>query len=194
MNQTIRFLQQENARLSDDNQQLQEESRLLQDYLAALGWLVDVADEMSGEDDLFALLDKMLYYALTLLDAAEGSIILKDQETDELVFTLVRGAVGQNLVNFRFPSTEGITGWVVTNGSAAIVNEVQLDPRFSPKVDELFHFQTRSMLSVPLKSGDRVLGALNVLNKHSGDPFADIDKNLLTIFAWAAAFALVRLE
>lgn len=194
MDQTLRFLQTENTRLQSENRELQDELRLLQEYVSTLTALEGAAEELASEQELFPLLDKILYYALTLLDSTDGSVILVDEETDECVFAVVRGAIESSLVNYRMPKTQGLTGWVVTHGRPLIVNDVKQDIRFSPQVDRLFDFDTRSMLCVPMKVAKRVLGAISLINKHSGEPFTQIDQGLLSILARTAAFALSQLE
>ena len=194
MNQTLRFLQQENARTQAENKQLTAELRQLKDYLSALSGLENAADQLSSEQELFPLLDRILYYALTLLDSSDGSLFLVDEEKDELVFTIVRGAAESSLVHYRMPKTEGLTGWVVVNGQALIVNDARQDWRFSPTIDEVFGFVTRNMIIVPMKVGRRVIGAIDVLNKHSGADFTEIDKDVLSILARTAAFALSQFE
>ena len=194
MNQTLRFLQQENARTQAENKQLTAELRQLKDYLGALSGLEHAADQLSSEQELFPLLDKILYYALTLLDSSDGSLFLVDEETGELVFTIVRGAVESSLVNYRMPKTEGLTGWVVVHGRALIVNDARQDWRFSPTIDAATGFVTRNMIIVPMKVGRRVIGAIDVLNKHSGADFTEIDEDVLSILARTAAIALSQFE
>jgi len=194
MNQTLRFLQQENARLQKENELLRDELRLLQDYVEALNGLEIAAERLTSEQELVPLLDKILYCALTLLDATEASIALLDEERAELVYAVVRGSIESNLINFHMPATQGITGWVITHSRPAIVNDVRQDQRFSPQVDELFNFVTRSMLCVPLKTKGRVFGAISLINKHSGADFGETDQSLLSILARTAAFALLKFQ
>ncbi len=190
MQTTLRFLQQENARLQEENQRLQDELGLLRDYLKALSALENAADRLSSEQEFFPLLRKILYYALSLLDATDGSVALLDRETEELVFAVVRGAIEDDLIGFRLPQGEGIMGWVATHGKPTLVNEVDQDWRFSPRVDMLFGFDTRSMLCVPMGIGSQILGVIAVVNKHSGTDFGEIDQSLLSILARTAAVAL----
>ena len=90
------------------------------------------------------------------------------------------------------PRDEGIVGWVVQHGEPVISNNIEQDPRFSPRVDELFDFETRSMLCVPLQVEGSTLGAISVINKHSGADFGPTDQSLLSILGRVAAQALHR--
>ena len=96
MDQTLRFLQQENARLQVENQELRDEIRALQEYLDAVALLDEAAGRLSSEQELIPLLDKIFYYLLTVLDASDGSVALLDEENDRLIFTVVQGQVEKN--------------------------------------------------------------------------------------------------
>ena len=124
------------------------------------------------------------------MDADDGSLLLIDEETDELVFVLVHGAVQETLPGYRFDRQQGIAGWVAEHVEPAIVNNVRSDARFLPELDERSGFVTRSLMAVPLAARGRVLGVIEVLNKRSGKNFTDDDASLLSILATLSASAL----
>jgi sigma-B regulation protein RsbU (phosphoserine phosphatase) len=181
--QFLRMIQQENTRL-------REEVTRLRDYVSNLQSLHRAARQLLSEKDIMTLLDKTLYYALTVLDAGDGALLLIDEETDELVFVLVQGSVREMLPGYRIPCYEGIAGWVAEHREPVIVNNVRIDPRFSPQVDESFGFETRNLVCVPLIARDKVLGVIEVLNKAGGQDFAEADVDLLSLLAVIAAIAL----
>jgi len=188
--QLIRFLRQENARLKDETQLLTTENHALRRYVNALQSLQETVQRFTPEQDILSLLDETLACALDLLDAVDASLLLVDEETDELVFVLVYGAMHETLMGLRFDREQGIAGWVAENGEAAIVNNVRADSRFLPELDERFSFTTRSLVAVPLAVRGRVLGVIEVLNKRSGENFTDDDASLLSILATLSASAL----
>jgi sigma-B regulation protein RsbU (phosphoserine phosphatase) len=181
--QFLRTIQQENA-------ELREEVAYLRDYVSSLQELQRAAQRLLSEKDIMTLLDKTLYYALTVLDAQDGALLVRDEETNELVFVLVQGRVREALPGYRIASNEGIAGWVAENREPVIVNNVRGDPRFSPRVDQSFEFETRKLVCVPLIARDKVLGVIEVLNKSGGQDFAEADMNLLSLLALIAAMAL----
>jgi GAF domain-containing protein len=191
--QVLRFLQQENQRLLDENRVLREEVMALRDYLAGLRSLQRAADSITVEEDPLALLDKILYFALAVVDCVDGSILLLDSDTDELVFMVVRGTLRNVLPANRIPKDLGIAGWVVMHNEPLIVNNVRADQRFSRYVDETFHFETHSILCVPLVAWGRVLGAIEVLNKSNKQDFTDADLDLLSTLAHIAATTIDRI-
>jgi GAF domain-containing protein len=186
----IRFLQQENARLKDENQLLNDEVQALRRYVRALQGLQQTVHRFTPEQDVLALLDTTMDCALELLDATDGSLMLVDEETDELVFVLVHGAVRETMTGHRFDRRKGIAGWVAERGEPAIVGNVRTDARFLPEMDERFGFVTRSLVAVPLAARGKVLGVIEVLNKRSGEEFTDDDASVLSILAALSASAL----
>jgi GAF domain-containing protein len=186
----IRFLQQENARLKDENQLLNDEVQALRRYVRALQGLQQTVHRFTPEQDVLALLDTTMDCALELLDATDGSLMLVDEETDELVFVLVHGAVRETMTGHRFDRRKGIAGWVAERGEPAIVGNVRTDARFLPEIDERFGFVTRSLVAVPLAARGKVLGVIELLNKRSGEGFTDDDASLLLILAALSASAL----
>jgi len=186
----IRFLQQENVRLKDENQLLKDEVQALRRYVRALQGLQQTVHRFTPEQDVLALLDTTMDCALELLDAIDGSLMLIDEETDELVFVLVHGAVRETMTGHRFDRRKGIAGWVAERGEPAIVGNVRTDARFLPELDERFGFVTRSLVAVPLAARGKVLGVIEVLNKRSGEGFTDDDASVLSILAALSASAL----
>jgi serine phosphatase RsbU (regulator of sigma subunit) len=67
------------------------------------------------------------------------------------------------------------------------------DPRWSPQYDQRTGFRTRNILAAPLVSvhDDRLVGVLQLLNKHEGS-FDRFDQKLLEAFSSHAAAALER--
>jgi GAF domain-containing protein len=188
--QFVRFLKQECARLKDENELLAEELSALRRYVRALQDFQETVHDFTPEQDVLALLDETMVYALDLVEADDGSLLLVDEETDEMAFVLVHGAVRQELEGYRFDRELGIAGHVAETGSPIIVNDVRSVPDFLPEVDERFGFVTQSLVAVPLVAGGRVMGVLEVLNKRSEDGFTEDDASALVILATLAALAL----
>ncbi len=186
----MRFLQQENARLTEENRRLTREIQALRRYVTSLQRVQQTVQGFTPEKDILSLLDETLESALHLLDATDGSLMLLDEETDELVFVLVHGAVRETLPGLRFDRRQGIAGWVAEHVQPVIVNNARADPRFLPDLDKRLHFVTRSLVAVPLAARGRVLGVIEVLNKRSGGDFSKNDASVLAILATLAASAL----
>ena len=188
--QLIRFLQQENARLQDENKSLQEKNQDLRHYINALEDLHWAAQRITSEENLIDLHDQILYHAMAVISAEDGSLLLLDEETDELVFAVVHGDIRGQLRGYRIGGDIGIAGWVATEGEALIVNNPRQDWRFSPQIDEAFGFVTRSILCVPMLTRGKLVGVIELLNKYNGTEFTAPDATLLSILGHVAATAL----
>jgi GAF domain-containing protein len=190
MMSTLRFLQQENSRLKEQNQTLQEENLGLRRYIDALEELHWATERIVSEENLFNLLDQILYNAMSLLRAQGGSLLIRDEDTGELAFVLVHGDLKKQLQGYRLGGDVGIAGWVATHHQPLIVNNPRQDRRFSPQIDEAFNFFTRSILCVPMVTRDKVVGVIQLINKINGDTFSEADITLLSILGHVAAVAL----
>ncbi len=189
-----RFVQQENKRLHQENAALRQEAETLQGVLDALRALQEVSISIDANINILSLLDRILASALAVIGSNDGSLLLIDNDTDELVFVVVHGSVGEKLVNHRIPLGQGIAGWVAKNGRSVIIPNVRADPRFSAAVDRNFGFNTRSLLCVPINLVHRTMGVIQAVNKSDGEEFNRADLNLLGVVAQLAATALSRAE
>ena len=190
----LHALQLEVARLKDENREARDQISLLHASIRALSALQDLTQQLTPATDLLALLDEVLATVLAVVGASAGSLLLTDEDTGELVFTVVHGPARERLSGYRIPKGQGIAGWVATNRKPQVLRDARSDPRFSPIVDETFDFQTRSLAAWPLLDGQRVLGVVEALNKGPGREFSELDYDLLRVVAQLAAAALVRAE
>lgn len=155
-----------------------------------LASLNDVSASMASTLELDPLLKRIVQSSITILQCEAGSLFLTDDETGESVFRVTEGPVGQNLIGLRIAPGKGFVGQAVESGQPIIVNDVQNDPRWFRGTDQQTGFLTRAMLVVPLRRGDKRIGAIQVLNKKDGTGFSDEDQALLTAFAGQAAVAI----
>lgn len=140
--------------------------------------------------DINKLLSDTMQLAADVIDAGAASLMLIDDENEELIFEVSHGSRSQILRQLRIPLDEGIAGWVARNGQPVIVNDARTDPRFSHRVDVRTGFLTQSIAAVPLKIKGRVIGVLEVLNKYSGTGFNQEDLRLMSSIAAQAAIAI----
>ena len=191
---TLRFLQQENARLQEENKILRQENLGLRHYIDSLKSLAWATQQITSEENLLVLIDQILFSAMDVLNAESGSLLLLDEETDELAFVLVHGDVEGELKGYRINRDEGIAGWAATRQEPLVVNNPRQDPRFHATVDETFDFFTRSILCMPMVTRGKLIGVIELLNKRDHDEFNDADLTLLSILGHVAAIALEELD
>ncbi len=162
--------------------------------VAALTEMQDLARALTAELDLQRLLRRIMGAATAMVEAEASSLLLVDEEQNELVFWTIHQGGGEVLREQRMPVGQGIAGWVATHGRPLIVNDVQGDARFarsfSQKITDATGFHIRAILCVPLWAREKVIGVVEVLNKVSGADFDAKDQNTLLALASYAAIAI----
>lgn len=168
--------------LQDENSRLRQEILTLRQFIDSMQNLVDALEHPRPEFEIMDLLSEVLKNALDTINAKDGSLLVLDEDTQELVFVLAHGDLPAEKLHWRrVPPGQGIAGWVAKNRKATIVNDVQSDERFYADIDEEFEFKTKSMLAAPIIGGGNVLGVIEVLNKRDGKLFNTDDQTLLTL-------------
>jgi diguanylate cyclase (GGDEF)-like protein len=124
-----------------------------------------------------------------LIPSEAWSLLMVDEERQELVFEVALGAKGRDVTSFRLKMGEGVAGWVAQTGKPAIVNDTSRDPRFTRRVDTRTQFETRSILCAPLVSRGRTIGVLEIINKLEGR-FTRRDLELLLTLVEPCAIAI----
>ncbi|MDH3674849.1 MAG: GAF domain-containing protein [Anaerolineae bacterium] len=163
---TMRFLQQESLRLNKELEALKQQNSRLEHYLDTVKALYWRGLAITSADEPVETLSQLLLDVISVIGADDGSISRLDEEAGELVFVMVHGELRQRLAGYRMKSDVGTAGWVVENQEPLIVNYPRQDWRFSGVVDEEFGFLTRSIMSIPILGEDRLIGVIQLLNKH----------------------------
>jgi len=126
-----------------------------------------------------------------LIKAEGWSVLLLDNNKRDLVFVAAVGEAGKKLMGMRLKVGQGVAGWVARYGQSLIVPDVTKDPRFYSGIDKKVKFITRSVLCVPMKSRNEIIGVVEVVNKIGGEPFTQDD---LEIFENLVAHITIALE
>jgi len=159
------------------------------------GDTTSIAAGLLPKDDLHrALLRSIVDVARAIFRARAASVFLLDAGADELIFEAVSGEGEESLVGRRFPSSTGIAGWVLVTGQSLVLDDVTADPRFASQAAESTGYVPKAIMAVPLASGERTLGVLEVLDRPSGERFTMEEADLLGLFAVQAAVALDLLQ
>lgn len=150
-----------------------------------------VASGVVGSSESFrALLGAIVQVARSIFGAKASSILLLDEETNELVFEAVVGEGEQSLLGLRFPAGHGIAGWVLATRTPLILEDVRNDPRFAGDVAEGTGYVPSGLMAAPLLHEERSLGVLEVLDRPERSHFSLQEMDLLGLFANQAAIAV----
>lgn len=178
---------------AEEVQQIIQENQMLRKEVIDLRSLFDAAKALGSQVDLHQALENMIVVATNLLRARDGSILLVDHNSGDLVFKITHGVKGTELVDVVLPKGKGLGGWVAEKGEGLIVNDPENDPRFDSSVSEKLGYKTESILCAPIKAADgKVLGVIQILNKKAGGQFQPEDLSLLETFGSYAAVVLMN--
>jgi len=164
--------------------------RIAEDYGNRLEKILGVTKDLREEVHGDLLLEKVLDTALVITKSEAGAILLSDGE--KLVFKIVRGEKTESLAGSSIQKEKGIAGWVARTGQPIRVADVSTDDRFDGDVDSLAGFKTRTVMAIPLKTKDGVIGVLELLNRKGGHAFRERDEEIITYLAEQAAISIIK--
>jgi sigma-B regulation protein RsbU (phosphoserine phosphatase) len=165
-------------RLEAENERL----RQAVDELSILNEIATAIDSSMKVDEINKLI---VTKCIRRVGVEQGVIRLLDQSDPDQAFkTLVR-VVDHSEDGLPFRLGLSLTGWILKNQKPLLSNDVHSDDRFRGAADEAPAI--KSVLAVPLKTRNRMVGILSVFNKRNGKPFDADDQRLLTIIATQSA-------
>jgi two-component system NtrC family sensor kinase len=154
-----------------------------------LAALIDISRVVTSSLDLDEILGAAIQGIREILQVEAVSLVMVDQETDRLVFRTTFTAERGGGSGRTIEPGAGIVGYVVRSGKTKLVNNVERDPHFSAEVDEESGLTARAILCVPLAIHDRIIGAVEVINKLDNE-FNERDLELLQAVAASVAVAM----
>jgi signal transduction histidine kinase len=156
-----------------------------------LNQLVEVSLAINSTLDLGPLLNAIMDYAAGIAEAESASVMLLDGTTGQLRFmastTASRGAGA--LLEIPVPLEGSVAGAVLLEDREIVLDDVSADPRHFRQADLQSGFETRSLIGVPMRYRDEVIGVLEAVNKRAG-PWTAEDRHNLLILASQAAVAI----
>ena len=155
-----------------------------------LNLMVDIGKTLTSNLNLQEVLEDIMNKVGILLKPKAWSLLLIDEQTNELYFESAVSPVSEQLKEIRLKMGQGIAGWVALHGEPLLIEDVQQDGRFAPHVDKAVAFITRSIVCVPLKIRDRILGVIQLINSLDEVQFKDADLKIIRAIADYAAIAI----
>ena len=168
-----RSLETENARLK----QAVEELSVLNEIVSAVG----------GNRTVDRINKLILQICIRHFGVEQGVVHLLDPtDPEEMLRTGVRvRKMGPDSEAGRYRLGLTLTGWMLKHQRPLVSDDVQADSRFSGTTIEIPN--VRSVLAVPLRVQDRMLGILSLFNKLDGSPWSENDQRLLGIIGVQSA-------
>ena len=157
---------------------------------AELASLLEIGKTLISSLELRDVLQSIMSQVERLLQPKTWSLLLLDEESGDLCFEIAVSPVAQELKGIRLKMGEGIAGWVAQTGQPLLIPDVSKDTRFANHVANEIDYPVSSILCVPLKIRDRVLGVIELINTFGERTFVDDDLPLLGAVADFAAIAI----
>lgn len=136
------------------------------------------------------VLEMIVETAASVISARAGALFLVDEEQGDLVFQAAYGGSADDVKQFRVPLGHGIAGGVALSGMPVAVSNASTDPRWAKDIGSSVEYTPDSIACVPLFYEDRVIGALELLDKEGATSFTPGDLHTLSLFANQAAVTI----
>lgn len=173
----------------EDNELLKTENR---DTKRELRFFEDISKILTSSLELDDILKFIMKKAKEITRADAWSVLLLDEESNELIFKNIEGKKKKALHQVRVKLGEGIAGWVAKEGVPVIVPDVSKDSRFSLRIDKVIHFKIRSILCVPIISKGKCIGVIELVSKSKEKPFTKDDLDFMLKLVDHAALVIER--
>ena len=161
----------------------------LQIELRQLRGLAQTTAVINSRLDLASVLNQVIDTVIQLTGAERGFILLRDPASGNLEFQVARGLDREQLTKDEFTVSTTILQEVVSTGQSVLTDNARQDPRYEQH-DSIVGYALRSILAVPLRVGDDVIGAVYCDNRILAGVFRAHELHLLRAFADQAAVAI----
>ena len=134
------------------------------------------------------VLNQVMDTVIALTGAERGYMMLKNLETGELEFKVARG-MDQSQLDGKMVISRTVVNKVAESGEPWLTDNASADTVFSGS-ESVVGFALRSIMAVPLKLRDEVIGVVYCDNRFLTALFKQSDLDLLAAFAAQAAVAI----
>jgi len=145
--------------------------------------LLAIGRDVTGTLELNDVLKNVVSAAVKLTHAEEGSLLLLDEESNELYMRASHNFEKGFAESFRLPVNDTLAGQVIASGKPLVLSKASLE-----KIKTAYLVQ--SLIYVPLKFDDKIIGVLGVDNRQHRLPFTERDVLLISLLADYAAIAI----
>ncbi len=156
--------------------------------LARYQHLIAISRDLASTLDLDILLGRIVDAAADLTAAEAASILLHDSRSGKLHFQVATN-FDPRMRGFEVPVEKSIAGWIINTGQPARIANAQSDERLFAQIGQAVGSPTQTLLGVPLKAHDKIIGVLEAINKRQGE-FTPEDQEILVTLGAHAAIAI----
>lgn len=140
-------------------------------------FVISVSIPKSATEKMDTIMDvtmeKLTEFISDILDVNTCSVMLDNKLTGELTIKSARGLDEDVINRTRIRIGDSVAGWVALEGKPLFIKDIEKDPRFGRR--NIANYNTKSLISLPLRVKGKVAGVININNKRSAAPFTDED-------------------
>ncbi len=180
---------QDVATAGQDLDRLAAHLRAQQVELTRLRALADTSALINSALSLDEVLNRVMDTVIRLTDAERGYIVLRDAQTNAMTVRVARNLDQETIERSSFTVSRSVVNSVAQTGTPVVTTNAQSDPRFAEQ-ESVVSYSLRSILCVPLKIKETVIGVVYADNRVRSGLFGESELTLLTAFADQAAVAI----
>ena len=170
---------------------LRETNQRLEEKIHEFSLFRMVADTinrlMTRENSLKLLLAKII----DIIGATNGSIMLIDENSGQLLVEAASGTKDSNPSQPKFPVGRGVAGWVAQESKSLMIEDVRYNKQFFENAPALESSNIRALLCLPLIYENQTIGVLNV-SSDQPNTFSLNTERILHIIAGQIAIAIAN--
>ncbi|MEZ4669360.1 MAG: adenylate/guanylate cyclase domain-containing protein [Anaerolineae bacterium] len=157
--------------------------------LKQLRELVNTASIINSSLDTSDVLNQVMDTVVRITGAERGYIALRNRDTGEMEYPVRRGIDREQMGSSDLVVSSSVVNQVASSGEGIITENASQDERLKGH-QSVIGFQLRSILAVPLKVREEVIGVVYCDNRIIDGLFKASDLNLINAFASQAAVAI----
>ncbi len=168
------------------------ESSCMAEYLSKEEYfaLLEISRTVNSSLDVGEILDQAIQQLANVVEATASSIWLVNESSKRISVASATGEKSEQVKAIQLNIGEGIAGWVVKEGRTFITQDARLESRHARDIAEKLDFEGITMVCVPMRARDRVVGAIQALNKIDDRAFNEKDLFCLNVVANLTGIAL----
>ncbi|MEI7542715.1 MAG: HD domain-containing phosphohydrolase, partial [bacterium] len=152
--------------------------------------LMELTEYVNSTFNIATLFEMILSISKDTLGSEAGAIKILDEDKQIIKVAAASGLMFEKLIGIKVPAGEGISGWVVRENKSVMVKDAQNDPRLHGNKVRIYNLKTKTVLAVPLRTKNNLIGVMEVINKKNNEYFTNEDMHMLEALANQAAIAI----
>jgi adenylate cyclase len=168
---------------------IQKQFQTLSGEWRSLRALSEIGQLVNSSLELDVVLQNVMDTIIRLTGAERAFLMLRNEESGEMTITVARNWEQESLDMSESAVSRTVVNQVTQDGQAVLTTNAQADPRFGTQQSVLAQ-GLRSILCVPLKQKNRLIGVFYADNRIRSGLFTPRHLDMLTDFANQAAVAL----